>query len=102
MQFGLYGINNWLPTYLVNELKFNFTKMTGYLIGTYTAVIFGKIVAGYLADVLGRRWMYVIGGVSTAIFLPVVVTYHSPGNIVFMLTTLGFYAESPPALSPRT
>jgi MFS transporter, AAHS family, cis,cis-muconate transporter len=82
LQFGYYGVNNWLPTYLVNELKFNFTKVTGYLVGTYTAMIFGKIIVGYLADIFGRRWLFVAGGLGTAIVLPVVVNYHSPENII--------------------
>jgi AAHS family cis,cis-muconate transporter-like MFS transporter len=90
LQFGYYGVNNWLPTYLVNELKFDFTAMTGYLVGTYVAMIIGKIIAGYLADVLGRRWMYVIGGLSTALFLPVIVQLHTPENIIVLLTVFGF------------
>ena len=45
LQFGYYGVNNWLPTYIVNEAQFNFTKVTGYLIGTYSAMILGKIIA---------------------------------------------------------
>jgi len=90
LQFGYYGVNNWLPTYIVNELKFDFTKMTGYLVGTYMAMILGKIVAGYLADIVGRRWMYVFGGLSTAVFLPVIVLTHTPGNIIVLLTIFGF------------
>lgn len=90
LQFGYYGVNNWLPTYIVNELKFDFTKMTGYLVGTYVAMILGKIVAGYLADIVGRRAMYVFGGLSTAVFLPVIVLTHTPGNIIVLLTVFGF------------
>lgn len=90
LQFGYYGVNNWLPTYLVNELKFNFTAMTGYLVGTYTAMVVGKIIAGYLADVLGRRWMFVIGCFATAVFLPVIVQFQTPGNIIVLLTIFGF------------
>jgi len=90
LQFGYYGVNNWLPTYIVSELKFNFTKMTGYLVGTYVAMIIGKIIAGALADVFGRRWMYVFGGLSTAAFLPIIVRLHSPGNIIVLLTAFGF------------
>jgi AAHS family cis,cis-muconate transporter-like MFS transporter len=95
LQFGYYGVNNWLPTYIVNELKFNFTKMTGYLIGTYSAMILGKIIAGYLADVFGRRWIYAFGGFATAISLPVIVNYHSPENIVLLLTFFGFLYGMP-------
>ncbi len=90
LQFGYYGVNNWLPTYVVSELKFDFTKMTGYLVGTYVAMIFGKIVAGYLADIVGRRWMYVFGGLSTAVFLPVIVLFQTPENIIVLLTVFGF------------
>lgn len=90
LQFGYYGVNNWLPTYIVNELKFDFTAMTGYLVGTYVAMILGKVIAGYLADILGRRWMYVIGGLSTALFLPIIVQLHTPENIIVLLTVFGF------------
>jgi MFS transporter, AAHS family, cis,cis-muconate transporter len=90
LQFGYYGVNNWLPTYIVNELGFNFTAMTGYLVGTYVAMVLGKIVAGYLADLLGRRWMYVFGGLATAAFLPVIVQFQTPGNIIVLLTIFGF------------
>ena len=90
LQFGYYGVNNWLPTYIVNELKFDFTAMTGYMVGTYVAMILGKVIAGYLADILGRRWMYVMGGLSTALFLPIIVQLHTPENIIVMLTVFGF------------
>jgi AAHS family cis,cis-muconate transporter-like MFS transporter len=90
LQFGYYGVNNWLPTYVVSELGFDFRRMTGYLVGTYVAMIFGKIVAGWLADRIGRRWMYVIGGLSTAAFLPVIVLFQTPESIVVLLTVFGF------------
>jgi AAHS family cis,cis-muconate transporter-like MFS transporter len=90
LQFGYYGVNNWLPTYVVSELGFDFRRMTGYLVGTYVAMIFGKIVAGWLADRIGRRWMYVIGGMSTAVWLPVIVLFQSPESIIVLLTVFGF------------
>ncbi len=90
LQFGNYGVANWMPTYLVSDLGFDFTKMTGYLISSYSAMILGKIVAGYLADALGRRRVYVLGCVATAAFLPVIVMLHTPGNIIVLLTVFGF------------
>lgn len=90
LQFGYYGVNNWLPTYVVSELNFKFTEMTAYLVGAYTAMIVGKIVAGYLADVFGRRWVYVFGGLGTAAFLPLTVQFQTPGNIIVLLTVFGF------------
>jgi AAHS family cis,cis-muconate transporter-like MFS transporter len=95
LQFGYYGVNNWLPTYVVSELKFDFTKMTGYLVGTYTAMIVGKVVAGYLADTFGRRRLFVFSGLGTALFLPLIVTYNSPENIVVLITIFGFLYGMP-------
>jgi len=90
LQFGYYGVVNWLPTYLVRELAFDFTKMAGFLIGTYIASIVGKIFAGWLADRFGRRRIYVLGGVSTALFIPVLIALHTPATIVPLLTMFGF------------
>ncbi|RDT19786.1 MFS transporter, partial [Klebsiella pneumoniae] len=39
--FGYYGTNNWMPSYLESELGMNFKSMTGYMVGTYSAMILG-------------------------------------------------------------
>lgn len=90
LQFGYYGVNNWLPRYIEKEMGINFKAMAGYLVGTYTAMILGKIVAGIAADKLGRRAVYAFGGLSAAFFLPLIVYYHSPDNILYLLTIFGF------------
>ncbi|MDF2903976.1 MAG: cis,cis-muconate transport protein MucK [Bacillus sp. (in: firmicutes)] len=90
LQFGYYGVGTWLPTYIVTELGFTFTKMTGYLVGTYTAAILGKAMAGWLADRFGRRNVYVTSAFLTAIALPFIYFYHTPANIIMLLTILGF------------
>ena len=90
LQFGYYGVGTWLPSYLVTDLGFDFKKMTGYLVGSYTAMIFGKILAGYLSDKFGRRNIYIASGLATAISLPVIYLYNTPGNIIVLLTILGF------------
>ncbi len=70
LQFGYYGVNNWMPTYLEKELNLNFKSMTGYMVGTYVAMILGKVVAGWLADQLGRSVVFAAGAFGTALFLP--------------------------------
>lgn len=90
LQFGYYGVNNWMPTYLEKELHMNFKAMTGYMVGTYVAMILGKIAAGWLADRFGRRAVFAFGALGTAVFLPLIVFYNSPGNIVYLLTIFGF------------
>ncbi|PKG34194.1 MFS transporter [Psychrobacter sp. Sarcosine-3u-12] len=90
LQFGYYGVSNWMPTYLESELGLKFKEMTAYMVGTYAAMIFGKILAGYMADKVGRRLTYAFGAIGTAIFLPIIVFYNSPANILYLLVTFGF------------
>jgi MFS transporter, AAHS family, cis,cis-muconate transporter len=90
LQFGYYGVNNWMPTYLEKELGMQFKSMTMYMIGTYLAMILGKIAAGWLADRFGRRTIFALGAFGAAIFLPVIVYFNSPGNIVYLMTIFGF------------
>lgn len=90
LQFGYYGVNNWMPSYLESELGMKFKEMTSYMVGTYTAMILGKILAGYMADRLGRRFTYAFGAIGSAIFLPIIVFYNSPTNILYLLVTFGF------------
>lgn len=90
LQFGYYGVGNWMPSYLEKEMGMEFKKMTEYMIGTYTAMILGKIIAGWAADRIGRRAVYAFGAIGAAVFLPLIVLYHSPSNIIFLMTAFGF------------
>lgn len=90
LQFGYYGVGNWMPSYLEKEMGLKFKDMTDYMVGTYTAMILGKIIAGWLADHIGRRAVYAIGAIGAAIFLPIIVFYHNADNIVYLMTVFGF------------
>ncbi|EEZ33815.1 major facilitator superfamily transporter cis,cis-muconate transporter [Brucella sp. 83/13] len=83
-------MNNWLPSYLETEMGMNFKSMTAYMIGSYTAMILGKVLAGVAADWLGRRAVFALGALGTAAFLPIIVLYHSPDTILWMLVVFGF------------
>ena len=99
LQFGYYGVNNWMPAYLESELHMNFKSMAGYMIGTYVAMIFGKVIAGYAADRLGRRFVFAFGAIGTAVFLPVIVLFNSPDNIAYLLIFFGFLYGIPYAIN---
>ena len=99
LQFGYYGVNNWMPAYLESELHMNFKSMAGYMIGTYVAMIFGKVIAGYAADRLGRRFVFAFGAIGTAVFLPVIVLFNTPDNIAYLLIFFGFLYGIPYAIN---
>lgn len=90
LQFGNYGVNNWMPSYLEGELGMNFKLMTTFLVGTYTAMIVGKVIAGMAADRFGRRTIFVFGCLGTALFLPIIVLFNTPDNILWLLMIFGF------------
>ncbi len=87
---GFYGLNNWLPTYLEKELHIKFSTLTGYMIGTYVVAFVGKIFAGWLGDRWSRRGVYVVGCVGAALFLPVIVFWHTRENIAHLMLFFGF------------
>jgi AAHS family cis,cis-muconate transporter-like MFS transporter len=66
LQFGYYGANTWLPSYLVHDLGVDLRSMGWYVAATYTMMIVGKLVTGYLADIFGRRLMWIVAGMLTA------------------------------------
>ena len=56
LQFGYFGVNNWMPTYLEKELHISFASMAGYMVANYTAMIGGKKAkerAAHLLDQVG-------------------------------------------------
>lgn len=99
LQFGYYGVNTWLPSYVASELGVEFKTMTTYIVGTYTASILSKVVTGWLADQYGRRTMYAVGGLATAVMLPVLFAFQTPHTIVLLMAVLGFFYGMPYAVN---
>lgn len=73
-----YGLTVWLlwGEYLAPQLSIrtdlgmDLKNMSLYVAGTYTAMVAGKILAGYLADKFGRKSIWMAGGLATAIAMP--------------------------------
>jgi AAHS family cis,cis-muconate transporter-like MFS transporter len=99
LQFGYFGVNTWLPSYVSSELGIDFKTMTTYIVGTYTAAIVGKIVTGWLADRYGRRTMFAVGGLATALMLPALFMFQTPGTIVVLMIVFGFLYGMPYAVN---
>jgi AAHS family cis,cis-muconate transporter-like MFS transporter len=99
LQFGYYGANTWLPSYLVKDLGVNLQSMGWYVAGTYTMMIVGKMITGYLADIVGRRTMWVVSGALTAVYLPVLIYTATPANVAYLLLVFGLLYGAPYAVS---
>lgn len=90
LQFGYYGVSNWLPAYLESDLGIKFKAMTMYMIGTFIIMMCTKVIAGMIADRIGRRAVFAFGTMGTAIFIPVIVFGNSPDNILWLMLFFGF------------
>lgn len=99
LQFGYYGVSNWLPAYLESDLGIKFKEMTMYMVGTFIIMIFAKIIAGIVADKLGRRAVFAFGTIGTALFIPVIVYLNTPANILWLMLFFGFLYGMPYAIN---
>ena len=99
LQFSYAGLSNWLPAYLESDLGISFKAMTGYMVGTFMIMIFAKIVAGILADRFGRRALFAFGTMGTALFLPIVIYFNTPTNILYLMLMFGFLYGMPFAIN---
>jgi AAHS family cis,cis-muconate transporter-like MFS transporter len=99
LQFGYYGANTWLPSYLVTDLGVNLQSMGWYVAATYAMMVVGKIITGYLADIYGRRAMWIGSCLLTAIYLPIAIYAASPSNVAYILLIFGFLYGAPYAVS---
>ena len=99
LQFGYYGVVSWLPSYLAKDLGVNMRNMGWYMAGTYTMMIISKVTAGYLGDVVGRRITWTTSCALTALYLPVLIYFARPANVVYLLLLFGFLYGSPLAVN---
>jgi MFS transporter, AAHS family, cis,cis-muconate transporter len=99
LQFGYYGANTWLPSYLVRDLGVNLANTGWYVAGAYAMMVLGKAATGYLADRVGRKAMWVASGLATAIYLPVLVAYATPANVPYLLLVFGLLYGAPYAVN---
>jgi MFS transporter, AAHS family, cis,cis-muconate transporter len=99
LQFGYYGANTWLPSYLVSDLGVNTQSMGWFVAGTFAMTIVGKILCGYLGDIFGRRAVWVVAGGLTAVYLPVLIYAATPANVAYLLLVFGFLYAAPYAVN---
>jgi MFS transporter, AAHS family, cis,cis-muconate transporter len=89
LQYGYYGANTWLPSYMVKELGIDLKSMGWFLAATYSMGIISKPIIGILADKLGRRVMWVLTGLAIATAIPLIVNSATAANVAYLLLIFG-------------
>ncbi|MCX5883436.1 MAG: MFS transporter [Deltaproteobacteria bacterium] len=98
LQYGYYGANTWLPSYLVKDLGVDLKSMGWYLATTYATGIFFKSLVGWLGDKFGRRVMWVFTGITVAIYIPLVMNFATKTNVAYLLLVFGGLYGAPYAI----
>ena len=73
--------------------------MAIYMIGTFLTMKFAKVIAGFVADRIGRRIVFAFGTMGTALLIPVVVYFHTAENIGWLMLIFGFLYGIPYAIN---
>jgi AAHS family cis,cis-muconate transporter-like MFS transporter len=72
--------------------------MGWFIASTYAMTVVGKIVCGYLGDVLGRRAVWLVAGGLTALYLPLLIGAAHAANVPYLLLAFGFIYAAPYAV----
>jgi len=89
LQYGYYGANTWLPSYMVKELGVDLKSMGWFLAATYSMGILSKPIIGFLADKLGRRIMWTLTGFAIATAIPLIMNFATAANVAYLLLIFG-------------
>jgi AAHS family cis,cis-muconate transporter-like MFS transporter len=84
-----YGANMWVPTYITQELGVDLKSMSWFMAGSFIAAIIGKIIAGKVADMYGRKFTWVIGGIMTGLYIPFLIYFANQHNVAYLLMAFG-------------
>ncbi|MCX5467991.1 MFS transporter [Acinetobacter nematophilus] len=75
----LWGLNSWVPSYLIQDKGFNLKEFGIYSSFPFIAMLIGEVVGAFLSDQLGRRAIQVFSGLLVAgIFMYVMVIMTDP------------------------
>jgi FSR family fosmidomycin resistance protein-like MFS transporter len=84
-----YGLNTFLPLYWINVLQQSKTTAGTALTILFTAGVIGTLLGGRLADYLGHRRILLIGLVTLAPLLPVLIVIKNVSTATVLLLPIG-------------
>lgn len=83
----LWGLNSWVPSYLIQDKGFNLKEFGMYSSFPFIAMLIGEVVGAFLSDKLGRRSIQVFSGLLVAgIFMYAMVILTDPMLIIVAMS----------------
>jgi MFS family permease len=92
-QGSYYAMSTWVPRYLVTERHLSLVGSTGYLATLIVGSFLGYLTGAWLADVLGRRKLFVTFSVGAVVTLVTYTQAPLPAGAIWLLGfPLGFFS----------
>ncbi|MFI5361451.1 MAG: MFS transporter [Elusimicrobiota bacterium] len=97
--FAYWGLFTWIPTYLAAPLSrggagFDLVKSMGWIVPMQIGAFLGYILFGFLADRFGRRPVFVVFVLASAVLVPVYGLSARHANVLMLLGPLiGFFGH---------
>jgi len=83
----LWGLNSWVPSYLIQDKGFNLKEFGIYSSLPFIAMLIGEVVGAFLSDKLGKRAIQVSGGLLVAgIFMYLMVIATNPMLVILAMS----------------
>ena len=83
----LWGLNSWVPSYLIQDKGFNLKEFGIYSSFPFIAMLIGEIVGAVFSDKLGKRAIQVSGGLFVAgIFMYLMVIATNPIMVILAMS----------------
>ena len=83
----LWGLNSWVPSYLIQDKGFNLKEFGIYSSFPFIAMLIGEVIGAFLSDKLGRRAIQVFSGLLVAgIFMYVMVIMTDPILVIVAMS----------------
>jgi len=83
----LWGLNSWVPSYLIQDKGFNLKEFGIYSSFPFIAMLIGEIIGAVFSDKLGKRAIQVSGGLFIAgIFMYLMVIATDPIIVILAMS----------------
>ena len=87
----LWGLNSWIPSYLIQDKNFNLKEFGIYSSLPFIAMLVGEILGAFVSDKLGKRAIQVFSGLFVAgIFIYIMVSLQDPIWIISAMSASAF------------
>ena len=88
-----WGTGAWIPAFLAQERDLNIRGLTWFLLAQQGGAFLSFVIFGYVGDKVGRRSVFIIGGITSAITVILYMLAPTPG-LIFAAGVLWLFAAT--------